>query len=82
MKIIIYYVVFVIAYIALVTTTAMFFMTWGAKRKTLETAYVFFLSKPFDWSISMWLLPLNAVFWATAFYLIAIGIKRFNRNKL
>lgn len=44
MKIIVYYVVFVIAYITLVTTTAMFFMTWGAKRNVFETAYVFFLA--------------------------------------
>lgn len=82
MKIVVYYLVFITAYIALITTTAMFFMTWGAKRNLFETAYVFFFSKPFDWSVSIWFLPLNAIFWATAFRLLVIGIRKVKTRKL
>lgn len=80
MKIIIYYTLFVVAYIAVVVTTAMYFITWGAKRNIFEKTYVFLFSKPFDWSNSLWLLPINGIFWATIFHLLFIGIKRITRK--
>lgn len=66
---ILYLFLFVIGYVILTITTAMFFLTWGAKRNIFESIYVFFIGTPFDWSKSLWFLPLNGFCWATFFYL-------------
>lgn len=80
MRIVVYYLIFVVLYVAVFATTAMYFSTWGAKRNIFEKVYVFFFSKPFGKLDSLWSLPINAVFWATIFYLLFIGIKGISRK--
>lgn len=70
MKIVLYYIIFILLHVTLVITTSMFFITWGAKRTLLEEVYVVFISKPFDASTNLWLLLLNAFCWATVFYIL------------
>jgi len=81
MKTLVYFVLFVIIYIALAVTTSMFFMTWGAKRNTLEKIYVFFIGGPFDPGHSLLFLPLNSIIWAVFFYLLALGTRKFLYKK-
>ncbi|KQR67232.1 hypothetical protein [Pedobacter sp. Leaf176] len=76
MRIIAYYLIFVVVYVVAFATTAMYFSTWGAKRNIFEKVYVFFFSKPFGGIDSLWSLPLNAIFWATVCYLLIIAIKK------
>lgn len=76
MRVLIYYVVFGLAYIILSASTTKFFLTWGAERSLIERAYVQFIGGPFDWSKSLWLLPVNSVFWATIPLLLYIGANR------
>jgi hypothetical protein len=68
-------------YSILAATTAMFFVSWGAKMNLLEKAYVFFISKPFDWSISILFLPINGIFWAIFFYIIFKLYRKFIAKK-
>jgi len=77
MKILIYYIVFIVAYVLLSATTAMYFMTWGAQRNVFEKLYVLIIAHPFDWGRSIWLLPINAIFWATILLLVRIGSRKF-----
>lgn len=72
MKTITYYIVFVLLYCGLSVGTAMFFVSWGAKRNIIERLYVVFIGSPFDWSESLWLVPLNGICWATLFLLLKI----------
>lgn len=77
-----YFVSFVIVYVILAATTGMFFITWGAKRSVLEKMYVFFIGFPFNWSKSLWFLPMNGVVWASFFYLLALGVRRIFIKKV
>lgn len=76
MRVLIYYVVFGVAYIILSASTAMFFLTWGAERSLIERVYIQFIGGPFDWSKSLWFLPINSIFWATIPLLLYIGANR------
>ena len=76
MKTLVYFVLFVVCYVTLAATTAMFFATWGAERNVLESIYVFFIGFPFDWSNLLWFLPLNGLVWATFFYLLVVGVRK------
>jgi len=76
MKIVLYYIAFIVAYTILTATTGIFFLTWGAKRTLLEKAYVFFIGSPFNGSYSMWYIPVNGIVWATVFYLIKISFDK------
>ena len=76
MKIILYYMLFIVIYTTLAVTTAMFFLTWGAKRSLLEKIYIVFIGRPFNWSNSLWYVPLNGIIWATFFLIIRISFNK------
>lgn len=77
-----FYVVFIVVYLLLVVTTSMFFLTWGAERNLLEKVYVFFIGSPFDWSVSLWYLPLNAFCWATVFFMLYRAFRFLQKSLL
>lgn len=76
MKTLVYFILFVMVHVTLAVTTSMFFMTWGAKRNTLEKIYVFFIGSPFNWGNSLWFLPLNGIIWAAFFYILVVGVRK------
>ncbi len=80
-KKVLYFSLFVVGYIVLAVTTMVFFVTWGAKRSILERIYVLFIGSPFDWSNSMWLLPLNSIIWAAFFYILVVSIRKLKTRK-
>jgi len=73
MRILIYYFAFGIAHMLLSVLTAMFFLTWGTERNAIERVFVQFIGGPFDWSKSLWFLPINSFVWATIFYILLKG---------
>jgi len=78
---IVYFVAFVFFYVILSATTAIFLMTWGSKPTILKTVYGFFIGSPFNWSNSLWFLPINGLFWAIVFYLIFKAIQYVANRK-
>lgn len=76
-KISIYYVLFTLTYIALVLISTPFLATWGRKRGILEQLYVWFLTKPLDITISLWLIFANSLFWLIIIYFLVGLFKKY-----
>ena len=72
-------VLFTFCYSIIVFMTLPFVMvfSWGEKLNILEKIFLFFIGRPFKISISLWLIPINGIFWGA----IVVGIKSiFQRN--
>lgn len=79
MKAIRYYAIFIILYSVLTTTTSIFLLSWGSKPTVWEQIYVFFIGKPFDWTVSLWYVPINGFFWAAIFNFLYWVVRRLRQ---